>query len=65
MKRYKSVLRINENKNKYSVVKVGGFQIGDYPSISAAKKAIKGETEKGLYQIIDNTTGLAVTEITR
>jgi len=53
----------NESKkqDRYSLVKVGGFRVGDYSSISAAKKVMKGE-EKGNYQIINNQTGIAVWE---
>lgn len=54
---------VNEKEmGKYSLVKVGGFRIGDYPSIAAAKRAFKEEEEVGFYQIIDNSTGFAVWE---
>lgn len=46
---------------KYSLIKVGGFRVGDYPSKIAALKALKG-LEAGFYQIIDHTTNLAVWE---
>jgi hypothetical protein len=48
--------------NKYSLVKVGGFRVGDYSSIAKCKKALKDEKEEGFYQIIDNSTGIAVWE---
>jgi len=47
--------------DKYSAVKVGGFRIGDFPSVSKAKKAIK-DAPYGFYQVIDNNTGYAVWE---
>lgn len=46
---------------KYSLIKVGGFRVGDYSSKTAALKALKG-LEAGFYQIIDHTINLAVWE---
>lgn len=52
---------MNDISLKYSVVKVGGFRIGDFSSIVKAKKAIKNASY-GFYQIIDNTTHYAIWE---
>lgn len=47
---------------KYSLIKVGGFRIGDFKSINAGKKVFKNQIEFGLYQIIDNNSGIAIWE---
>jgi hypothetical protein len=45
---------------RFSANKVGGFGLGDFSSVKLAKDAIKATGEYGLYQIVDNSTGLAV-----
>ena len=57
------------NEGKYSAVKVGGYRLGDYKSVAAARRAIK-EAGSGFYQIIANfeiggCQGLAVAEVTK
>ena len=50
---------LNESENQFTLVLVGGFAIGNYPSLAAAKKAFMQEKDPGLYQIIDHKTGVA------
>ncbi len=57
------------SEGKYSAVKVGGFRLGDYKSVAAARRAIK-EAGSGFYQVIANFEiggyyGLVVAEVNK
>lgn len=52
---------LKENSSdRFELNLLGGFAIGHYPTLSAAKKAFKSERESGTYQIVDLNSGLLV-----